>query len=131
MTAVLSAKDKKIPLQIRGADGTIENVSLAAEQLPGAQIRGFGIQRAYTLKVAKLPAQDANLLFVTTGLKPGDTVKAVAGVEVKNNWDIEPIIENVFEPNIAILAQRRDLSGQDSIIEGRVSLNFAPAKDFV
>jgi len=70
-------------------------------------------------------------LFTTTGLKPSDVVKAVAGVEVKNNWEIESIIENAFEPNIAILAQRRDSAGQDSIVEGRVSLNFAPAKDFV
>ena len=45
------------------------------------------------------------------------------------NWQIEPIIESVFEPNIAILAQRRDSSGHTSIVEGHVPLNFSPAKN--
>jgi len=131
MAAVLSGKKESIPLKVQRADGTIDDISIIAEQLPSGQLRGFGIQKPLTLKLAKLPPQDANLLFTTTGLKPSDVVKAVAGVEVKNNWEIESIIENAFEPNIAILAQRRDSAGQDSIVEGRVSLNFAPAKDFV
>jgi regulator of sigma E protease len=131
MAAVLSGKKESIPLKVRRADGTIDDISIIAEQLPSGQFRGFGIQKPSTLTIAKLPPQDANLLFTTTGLMPGDRVKAVAGVEVKNNWDVEPIIESAFEPNIVILAQRRDSSGQDSIVEGRVSLSFAPAKDFV
>ena len=128
MTAILSAKDKEVPIQIRRVDGTIEDISLAAEQFPGSQMRGFGIQKAYTLKLAKLPPQDANLLLKNTGLMPGDTIKAVAGIDVKYGWEVEPIIESAFEPNIVILAQRRDSSGQESIVEGRVPLSFAPAK---
>ncbi len=97
---------------------------LVAEQLPGEQFRGFGIQKPSTLTVAQLPPGDANLLFATTGLKPGDRVKAVAGVDVNNHWQIEPIIESVFEPNITILAERRESSGQESIVEGRAAYEF-------
>jgi regulator of sigma E protease len=131
MAAVLSGKKESIPLKVRRADGTINDISITAAQLPGGQFRGFGIQKPSTLTIAKLPPEDANLLFATTGLKPGDSVKAVAGVDVNYNWQIEPIIENTFEPNIAILAQKKNSSGQESIIEGRVLLSFAPAKDFV
>ncbi len=131
MAAVLSGKKESIPLKVRRADGTIDDISIIAEQLPNGQFRGFGIQKPSTLTIAKLPAEDANLLLATTGLMPGDCIKTVAGVEVKNNWELEPIIESTFEPNITILAQRHNSSGQESSIEGHVLLNFAPAKDFV
>ena len=131
MAAVLSGKKESIPLKVQRADGTIDDISIIAEKLPSGQLRGFGIQKPLTLKLAKLPPQDANLLFTTTGLKPGDVVKAVDGIDVNYVWQVEPIIEGAFEPNITILAQRRDSAGQESIVEGRVSLSFAPAKDFV
>ena len=131
MTAVLSAKDKEIPLKVRRADGTIDDISLVAKQLPGGQLRGFGIQKPSTLTIAQLPPADANQLFKNTGLRPGDRIRAVAGIDVNNHWQIEPIIEGTFEPNITLLAERREASGQSHLVEGRLALSFAPAKDLV
>lgn len=131
MAAVLSGKDKAIPLKVRRADGTIDDISLVAKQLPGGQFRGFGIQKPSTLKIAQLPPADANLLFKNTGLKPGDYIKAVAGIDVNNHWQIEPIIEAAFEPNITFSAERQEASGQSRLVEGRLALSFTPAKDLV
>jgi len=133
MAAVLSAKNEAIPLKVRRTDGTIDDISLAAEQLPGGQFREFGIQRAYSLTVAKLLPEDANRLFENTGLLPGDRIRTVAGVDVNNHWQIEPIIESSFEPNITLLAERREASGQSRLVEGRLALSFmfTPAENFV
>jgi len=131
MAAVLSGKDKAIPLKVRRADGTIDDISLVAKQLPGGQFRGFGIQKPSTLTIAQLPPADANLLFKSTGLMPGDRIKAVAGIDVNNHWQIEPIIEGTFEPNITFLAERQETSGQSRLVEGRLALSFTPAKDLV
>jgi regulator of sigma E protease len=131
MAAVLSGKDKAIPLKVRRADGTIDDISLVAKQLPGGQFRGFGIQKPSTLTIAQLPPPDANQLFKSTGLRPGDRIKAVAGIDVNNNCQIEPIVEGTFEPNITFLAERREVSGQSHFVEGRLALSFTPAKDIV
>ena len=53
MPGVLSAKGEQIPLKIRREDGSIIDVSLAAEQTPGAKFRSFGIQRAESLNDCK------------------------------------------------------------------------------
>ncbi len=131
MAAVLSSKDQAIPLKVRRADGKIDDVSLVAEQLPGGQFRGFGIQKPSTLAIAQLPPSDANKLFEHTGLKPGDQIKKVAGIDVNNYWEIEPIIEGIFEPNITFSAQRQEASGQPHLVEGRLALSFTPAYDLV
>ena len=59
---------------------------------------------------------------------PGDRIKAVGGEDVASHWQIQPIIERAFEPNIPLLAERRDSSGQTSIVEGQLALNFMPSK---
>jgi regulator of sigma E protease len=128
MAAVLSDENEVIPLKIRHQDGTTDDVSLAAKQLPNAKFRGFGIQKASTLRVAQLPPADANLLSAATGLKPGDVVRAIDGVDVNYYWQMEPIIGNAFEPNISLLAERCEPSGQSRLVEGRLPLSFMPAK---
>jgi len=49
MAAVLSGRNKEVPLKIRKEDGTIEEVKLKAEQQLGAKFRDFGIERPQTL----------------------------------------------------------------------------------
>ena len=53
MAGVLSGKGKGVPLKVRHEDGTIEDVSLVAEMLPGKQFRDFGIERPSSLTIAK------------------------------------------------------------------------------
>jgi len=67
MAAVLSGKKESIPLKVQRADGQSDDISITAEQLPGGQFRRIRNTKTMTLKLAKLPPQDANLLFTTTG----------------------------------------------------------------
>jgi regulator of sigma E protease len=77
------------------------------------------------LNVAKLFAEDANLLFKTTGLMPKDRIKAVDGVDVNSNWQLEEIVERIFAPDVVLHAERSDSSGRAQLVEGRVALGFA------
>jgi regulator of sigma E protease len=129
MAAVLSDANEAVPLKIKHLDGTIEDFSLKAAQLPGAKFRGFGLEKPSTLKIAQLTPKDTNQLFTTTGLKPGDIIKAVGGVDVNYSWQVDSIIEGTFEPNISIKAQRQNSPGQTSLVEGHLALSFMPAKD--
>jgi regulator of sigma E protease len=125
MAGALSAKGEAIPLKVRHEDGTIEDVSLAAEQLPGEQFRVFGIERPSSLTIAKLFAADANRLLEITGLLPGDRIKAVAGVDVNNHWQLQEIVQQTFAPDIAVLAERPKPSGEAQWVETRLALSFA------
>jgi regulator of sigma E protease len=124
MAAVLSGKNKEVPLKIRKEDGTIENVKLKAEQQVGAKFRDFGIERPQELIVAKLSAKSSRKLKKATGLMPGDEIKAVDGFDVNTYWRFEEIVESTFEPNIPVLAQRKGDSGQTQLIEGHIGLRF-------
>jgi regulator of sigma E protease len=55
---------------------------------------------------------------------PGDVIKAVDGNDVNTHWRYEEIIESTFEPNVPVLAQRKDASGQTRLIEGQIELRF-------
>ena len=125
MAAVLSGKNKEVPLKIRKEDGTIENVNLKAEQQLGAKFRDFGIERPQTLTIAKLNAKSAIKLEKATGLMPGDEIKAVDGTDVNTYWRFEETVEDTFESSVSVLAQRKDASGQTQLIEGRLELAFA------
>jgi regulator of sigma E protease len=124
MAGVLSGKNKEVLLKIRKENGAVEEVKLEAKQLPGARFREFGIKKPETLTIAKLLPKSAIDLKKATGLIPGDVIKAVDGVDVNTNWRFEEIVESTFEPNVPILAQRKDASGQTQLVEGRVALVF-------
>jgi regulator of sigma E protease len=124
MASVLSGKGESVPLTIRHEDGTIEDVSLVAEQLPGMPYRSFGIERPLGLTIAKVTPKDVNFLRESTGLMPGDRIKAVEGIDVNSNWRYEQIVKGTFEPNATLLAERKDSSGQTQLVEGHINLVF-------
>jgi regulator of sigma E protease len=126
MPGVLSAKGEQIPIKIRREDGSIIDISLAAEQTPGAKFRSFGIKRAESLNIAKLFDEDANLLFTNTGLMPKDRIKAVDSIDVNSNWQLEEIVERTFAPDVVLHAERSDSSGRAQLVEGKATLGFAP-----
>jgi regulator of sigma E protease len=128
MAGVLSGKDAIVPMKIRREDGTIEEVKLTAAQIPGVKFRGFGIERASTLTIANLIPEDAEFLERTTGLLPGDRIKAVGGIDVNTHWQFEEIVESTFEPNVVLLAERQQQSGQKELVEGKLELVFLPTR---
>jgi regulator of sigma E protease len=129
MAAVLSGKNEVVPMKIRHEDGTTDEVNIAAKQETGGRYREFGIERALTLTVAKVAPEDANFLKETTGLMPGDKIKAAASIDVNSHWEYKRIVDGAFEPNVALLAERRDTSGKTSIVEGQLPLSFMPSKN--
>ena len=128
MAGVLSGEGEEVPVKIRREDGTIEDVKLSAEQMPGGKFREFGIERAYSLTIARLVPEDADFLQKTTGLTSGDRIKAVEGVDINSHWQFEQIVGGTFEPNVVLLAERRQPSGQTELVEGRLDLSFAATK---
>ncbi len=124
MAGVLSGKAEQVPVKVRRDNGIVEDVNLTAERMPGGKFREFGIIRPYTLTIAKVMPADANVLKETTGLMPGDRVKAVEGVDVNSYWRFEQIVGSTFEPNVKLLAERKDASGQTQLIEGHIDLVF-------
>ena len=129
MAGVLSGKNKEVLLKIRKEDGTIEEVKLTAKQQVGAKLRDFGIEKPLTLTIAKLRPESAKTLKKATGLVPGDIIKAVDGIDVNTNWRFDEIVESTFEPNVPILAQRKDASGQTQVVEGQLALVFPAVMD--
>jgi len=129
LAAALSGKDEQVPMTVRHEDGSLEELSLVAEQLPGEPMRGFGITAAQTLTVAKLSSeQDVALLFKNTGLKPGDRIEAVAGRSVANYWDMTRIIEESLTPQVAISVERLAGKGKVEQVDLQFPLSIGPAQ---
>jgi len=129
MAAVLSGEGKEVPLKIRRSDGTIKDVKLVAEKLPGEKFRGFGIEGPMSLTIEQLVPGDANRLFTETGLLPGDRIRSVGGVDVNSYWQMQKVIEGTFAADVAVLAERRQSSGKLELVETRLSLHPVAATD--
>lgn len=127
---LLSGKDEEVAMKIRHEDGTIGEVKLVAEQAPGSKFREFGIGRALELTVEKVDPASAKLLKETTGLAPGDRIKAVDGIDVNSSWEFERAIKGVFEPNATLLVGRKGATGQTQLAEGRLGLRFPEPRNY-
>ena len=122
IAAALSDKGEQVEMKVQREDGSIKNFAFAAEQLPNRQIRTFGILSPQTLTIAKLPKKYAKLLLEKTQLEAGDKIKSVNGKDVSENWQINKIIENIFEPFVTIAVERTDKDKKTEIIETKIPL---------
>lgn len=128
LAAALSGKDEKVPMTVKREDGTLEEMSLIAEQLPGEPMRGFGVEAAQTLTVARLSKSDAVKLLDETGLKPGDRIEAVDGKSVASYWGMTRLIEESLKPQVNLSVERPDSKGKIQQVELQFPLNLGPAK---
>ncbi len=129
IAAALSGRDEKVAVRIRHTDGSEEDLSLIAEQLPDRQMRLFGIEPAASLTVARLPNEDANNLFAKIGLLPGDRVTSVNGMDVRGHWELVEILRNTLLPEVTLLAERTRDGGKSMIVESRARLYFSVASN--
>ncbi len=128
IAAALSGKDQEIPIKIKRPDSDeIQEYNLKAEMLPGQQMRIFGILPPESLTIAKLNDEDANNLFQTTGLQPGDKITAVNGREIRGNWELMNIIQNSFMPYVTLTAEQPEKDGQTKTIESKIDLEWLSA----
>ena len=129
IAAALSGRNEKVDLTVRRLDGSQEDFTLIAEQLPNETLRGFGIMPPESLTIAKLPKEDANDLFTRTGLLPGDIIKSVEGRHVTSQWELDKIVQRAFVPEIKISAERIDpVSEQARLIETKIRLGLTVPK---
>ena len=75
-------------------------------------MREFGIEQPISLTLAKI--SKPNVLEERTGLRPGDTITAVAGQEVQNWWTFADIV-------------RQTLSSQKSMYSDSMMSGTIPA----
>jgi regulator of sigma E protease len=122
IAAVLSGKDEAVPITVRHPDGSEEKYSLVAELLPGEQMRLFGIEPASSLTIAKLSKKDANDLYSSTGLLPGDRITSVNGRDVRGSWELGQIIQKTFQPEVTLSVERVVGKGKTTIIEAKIPL---------
>lgn len=126
LAAALSDVNAQIPLKIRHLDGTVADVKVAAEKLPGSspQIpRSFGIMQGQTLTVAD--NKDPNATFRKLGLEPEDTIVAVNGKVVKGSWDITDLLGNTLEKTILVTVIRKDKStGNEKKVDVSIPLDL-------
>jgi len=126
IAAALSGRDEKVRMKVRHEDGSEEDVTLVAEQVPGESLRGFGIMQAETLTIAELAGEDAEVLYERTGLRPGDRITSVNGKQVQTKWQMDEIVENALVPEVTLLAERTGKDKKVTIVEAKIKLEMVP-----
>lgn len=126
LAAALSGRDEKVPMRVRHADGSEEDLELVAEQLPGESMRGFGIIAPGTLTVAKLSKDDADYLRLKTGLLPGDSVESVDGKPVTARWEFRQALRDALAPEVTLTVDRSGNDGKTESVESRLQLFYGP-----
>jgi len=130
IAAALSGRDEKIPLRVRHADGSEEDLALVAEQLPGEPMKLFGIVIPTSLTIGRLSEDDANDLHSKTGLLAGDRIKSVDGRDVQSYWELEEVIQNALVPQVTLSAERAGDSGEVESIKSQIRLNLTHATTY-
>ena len=127
IAAALSGKDEKVQMRVRHEDGSEEDLTLVAEQIPGESLRGFGIRSAQSLTIAEFAKkEDAKVLFERTGLVPGDRITSVNGKQVQTKWELDEIVENSLAPEVTLLAERTGKDKKVTLVEARIKLEMTP-----
>ncbi|TKJ38091.1 MAG: hypothetical protein CEE38_04850 [Planctomycetes bacterium B3_Pla] len=130
IAAALSGRDEKVPMRVRHADGSEEDLELIAEQLPGESMRGFGILAPGALTIARLPEDDAEYLRLKTGLLPGDNVESVDGKHVAVSWEFRRAVQHTLAPEVTLLVERAADDGRIEVVETQVRLNVRATNSY-
>jgi membrane-associated protease RseP (regulator of RpoE activity) len=91
--AALLSSGEPVSYLVARTDGTQEEIQLIPERPAGSEksLLFSGISKANTLEVSPLikDPNEIDKLYVYSGLRPGDIVKAVDGQAVPTPWDFE------------------------------------------
>lgn len=130
IAAALSGRDEKVVLRVRHADGSEEDLTLVAEQLPGESMRLFGVVIPTSLTIGRLSEDDANDLYSKTGLLAGDRIKSVDGREVQSHWELEEVIQNILVKEVVLSVERVGDSGEAELVKSQIQLNLMHATSY-
>ncbi len=126
VAAALSDVNEPVRMKVRHEDGSEEDLSIVAELFKGIPMRLFGVIPPKSLTIAKVT--DEKKLHEETGLLPGDHIKSVNGMEVRNYWDLEPLYIDSLVPALTVIAERKDARGKTELIETRIGLEMVPGR---
>jgi regulator of sigma E protease len=124
IAAALSGTDEKVPLRVRRPDGSEEDLTLVAEQLPGEPLKAFGVFLPMSLTVGRLSEDDANDLYSKTGLLAGDKIKSANGKDVYSSWELDEVIHNALTPEVTLEAERIGDMGEAELVRTQIRLNW-------
>ncbi len=122
VAGALSSAKEPVPVTVRHPNGSLEETSLVAENLPGAQFRDFGITSPMSLNVASIA--EPNVLRQRTGLAPGDRIVAVNGKKVEHYWELADIVQNTLAPSVEITAERPQNHAGTETVQTRLPLDW-------
>lgn len=125
VAAALSDVNEAVKLRVRHRNGSESDFAVVAEKLPGSPMRLFGVMPAQALTISRV--DDAQTLYEDIGLMPGDKVKAVAGKDVYNHWDLVRIIEESLLPEAKFLVERKTADGKEKLVESDIKLEWTIA----
>ncbi|MFA5293185.1 MAG: site-2 protease family protein [Phycisphaerae bacterium] len=104
IAAAFSGRNEPVSLKVQRTDGSIEDISIVAENMPGLGFRGFGIMPASSLEIAKVETPE--VLLEQTGLKEGDVLADIDGEKIEKFWQYSDKMQAVFEPMVTLSFQR-------------------------
>jgi regulator of sigma E protease len=125
IASALSDVNEVVPVTVRHADGSEEQMTLVARLLPGGTLREFGIQQALSLTIAEIA--EPNLLEERVGLRPGDRVSAGDGRPVDHYWELEQIVAQTLAPAVSIEAERSTAGGEPERVQTELALDWRVA----
>jgi len=125
IAAALSDVNEPVPVTVRRADGSTKELSLVAEDVPGAELREFGISTPLSLEMANIA--EPNVLRERTGLLPGDRITAVDGTAVAEHWDFAALVEKDLSQSVSVTAERVGADGSTEQIQTELALDWRAA----
>jgi regulator of sigma E protease len=104
MAAAMSDINEPISLKIKRQDNSIYDVQLTSVLMPGESLRMIGARPPRTLSLENV--SDNNALESATGMRGGDTVKAINGTKVSAYWELADIAAKTLVPEVTLMVDR-------------------------
>jgi len=129
MAAAFSGANEPVSLKVKHYDdGRVEDFEVIARRASEGGLKRFGIISALSLKVAQVYEPD--VLFEKTGLRSGDRIKKVNGIDVEHYWQMEKALSGAFAPDAAVVVERKVSESRFELYETRVPLGFTFADSY-
>jgi len=128
VAAALSDVNEPVRMKVRHEDGSEEELSIVAELFKGIPMRLFGVIPPKSLTIAKVT--DEEKLYEETGLRPGDHIKSVNGIEVRNYWESKPLVWDSLVPELEVVAERKGPDDDTELVETRIGMEMLFARDY-
>ena len=126
MAAALSAKGEEVNLVVErnGFDEPIEfNVVAKVHARSRLPVRAIGVEQASTLRITDAMGDAvAAAIYESTGLKPGDVVRAVNGVKIDKAWQLNELVESTLDRQVSFTVERKDDGENGGVSEVTVEL---------